>query len=164
VRVLGGTALRDKTKVDSFTEFVREAEPRLRRALTAAFGAEVGREAAAEALVYGWKHWDRVREMENAAGYLYRVGRDRGRHVPKPAGRLDVDAAAEKVPWVEPRLPGELRRLPERQRIVFTLIHGYEWTFAEVAELLDLTKATVQTHERRAMNKLRKRLGVDNAD
>lgn len=156
--------MRDQTKVDSFTEFVSEVEPRLRRALTAAFGSEVGREAAAEALVYGWKHWDRVREMENPAGYLYRVGRDRGRHVPKPVGRLDVEVAAERVPWVEPRLPGELRRLPERQRIVFTLIHGYEWTFAEVAGLLGLTKATVQTHEHRAMSKLRKTLGVDDAD
>ena len=53
--------MRDQTKVDSFTEFVSEVEPRLRRALTAAFGSEVGREAAAEALVYGWEHWDRVR-------------------------------------------------------------------------------------------------------
>lgn len=113
----------DQTKVDSFTEFVTEVEPRLRRALTASFGAEVGREAAAEALVYGWKHRDRVREMGNPAGYLYRVGRDRGRHVPKPVGRLDLDAAVDKVPWVEPTLPGDLRRLPERQRIVFTLIH-----------------------------------------
>ena len=42
------------TSTDSFTEFVREAEPRLRHALCAAFGGEVGRESAAEALAYGW--------------------------------------------------------------------------------------------------------------
>ena len=40
-------------------------------------GPELGREAAAEALVYGWEQWDRISEMANPAGYLYRVGRSR---------------------------------------------------------------------------------------
>ncbi len=52
--------LRDQTATDTFTEFARVLEPGLRRALTAGFGSEVGREAAAEALVYGWQHWERV--------------------------------------------------------------------------------------------------------
>jgi DNA-directed RNA polymerase specialized sigma24 family protein len=54
-----------------------------------------------------------------------------------------------------------LVRLPEQQRVSFTLIHGYEWTFGEVAEFLGVAKATVQTHERRAMTRLRDELGVD---
>ena len=66
--------LSDQTSVDAFSTFVVEVEPRLRRALTATFGPEVGREAAAEALAYGWTHWERVGAMDNAAGYLYRVG------------------------------------------------------------------------------------------
>lgn len=154
----------DRTRVDSFTEFVVEVEPRLRRALSAAFGFEVGRDAAAEALVYGWKHWDRVGAMDNPAGFLYRVGRDRGRKLPKPVGTVHLDRVVEGMPWVEPQLPAELARLPMKQRMVFTLIHGYEWSFTEVADLLDISKATVQTHERRAMAKLRKRLGADDED
>ncbi len=47
--------LRDATSVDPFTEFMREAEPRIRRALTAAFGSEIAREATAEAVSYGWQ-------------------------------------------------------------------------------------------------------------
>jgi hypothetical protein len=43
--------LQDETIVDSFTEWAEEAEPRRRRALTASFGLEVGKEAAAEAPV-----------------------------------------------------------------------------------------------------------------
>ncbi len=63
----------DETKADSFTEFFSDVERSLRHALTAAFGADHGREAVAEALAYGWEHWDRIQSMENPAGYLYRV-------------------------------------------------------------------------------------------
>ncbi len=62
--------LRDKTDVGSFTEFVEQVEPRLRNALIPMLGLDTSREATAEALAYGWEHWDRLREMENPAGYL----------------------------------------------------------------------------------------------
>ena len=55
--------------------FAREVEPRLRYALVAAVGQDLGQDAACEALAYGWRHWDRIRDLENPAGYLYRVGR-----------------------------------------------------------------------------------------
>ena len=51
--------------VTSFTEFVRETEPRLKLALSAAFGRELGVEAPAHALAYGWEHWDRVKDLQN---------------------------------------------------------------------------------------------------
>ena len=54
---------------EAFTEFVREVEPRLRLALVAAFGADAGVEATAEALAYGWEHWDSV----NARYLIQRV-------------------------------------------------------------------------------------------
>lgn len=41
------------------------------------------------------------------------------------------------------------------------LVHGLEWTLGEVAELLGVTKSTVQTQAERGMAKLRKRIGVD---
>jgi hypothetical protein len=55
----------EDTKADSFTEFARATEQRLRVALCAALGPERGREAAADALAYGWEHWDRISEMDN---------------------------------------------------------------------------------------------------
>jgi len=114
--------LPDQASVDTFSAFV--VEPRLRRALTATFGPDVGREAATEALVYGWTHWGRVSAMDNPGGYLYRVGRDRGRSIHRPdyAGAFDV--VVSEMPWVEPQLPYELADLPEQQRVAFTLIHG----------------------------------------
>jgi RNA polymerase sigma-70 factor (ECF subfamily) len=99
--------LPDETKADSFTEFVVGTETRLRHALTAAFGPERGREGAAEALAYGWEHWDRIGKMENPAGYLYRVGRDHARRMtprrvpvsqtvahPEPVGRAGASRGA----------------------------------------------------------------------
>ena len=65
------------SRVDSFTEFVASYEARLRESLMAACGGERGRDAAAEALEYGWAHWDRVRAMENPVGYT-RWGGDAG--------------------------------------------------------------------------------------
>jgi hypothetical protein len=43
---------------EGFAEFFAIAEPKLRRALVAAYGVDRGREAAAEALTYAWEHWE----------------------------------------------------------------------------------------------------------
>ena len=51
-----------------FVDFVRSAEPRLRLALGAAFGFDVGEDATAEALAFAWKNWDRVRASANPVG------------------------------------------------------------------------------------------------
>jgi hypothetical protein len=63
-----GLVLTEDTRADSFTEFVSEHETRLRQSLTAAFGVERGKDAAAESLAYGWEHWGRVSVMENPVG------------------------------------------------------------------------------------------------
>jgi RNA polymerase sigma factor (sigma-70 family) len=147
-------------RTDSFTEFFSDVEPKLRRALTAALGAEVGREACAEALAYGWEHWDRLRLIDNPAGYLYRVGRGRGRRM-RTSRRVSVaPVAVESASWFEPGLVDALQRLPEKQRVVVSLMHGYGWSMAEVAELLGVGKSTVQSYDDRAMKRLRRQMGV----
>jgi RNA polymerase sigma factor (sigma-70 family) len=67
----------------------------------------------------------------------------------------------ERAPWVEPGLSRAVADLPERQRIVVLLLHGYDWTQSEVAEVLDISKSTVQRHDERGMARLRRKLGVD---
>lgn len=62
---------------DTFTEFARVAEPRLRLALGAAFGFDVAQEATAEAMAFAWEHWDRVAKSANPLGYVFGVGRKR---------------------------------------------------------------------------------------
>jgi DNA-directed RNA polymerase specialized sigma24 family protein len=153
--------LRDETTSRTFSAFVEEHEARLRHALTARFGSEVGKEAAADALAYGWEHWERVRSMENSIGYLYTVGRDRGRRMSQSRRPLFPDVPVERAPWVEPGLSQAVADLPERQRTVVLLLHGYDWTQSEVAEVLEISKASVQRHGERAMARLRRKLGVD---
>lgn len=153
--------LRGDTASDVFASFVEENEPRLRRALTAAYGSEVGREAAAEALAYGWQHWDRIGAMTNPAGYLYRVGWDRARRMRQRRPSVEqVPAHAPEV-WVEPGLTAALESLPEKQRVVIALCHGFDWSMSEVAEFLGVSKSTVQSYESRGMRRLRRSLGVE---
>lgn len=144
---------------ERFTRFARDAEPRLRIALAAAVGQELGSEATAEALAYGWEHWDRIEAMENPVGYLYRVGRS---CVRRPR-RLQLPAipASPRTPIVEPGLPAALAKLSQRQRVVVVLVHGFDWKHREVAELLGVDAPTVATHLRRGLTKLRRHLKVD---
>ena len=82
---------------DEFEKFMRVSKERLRIALTASFGAADGRTAAVDALSWAWEHRDRVKEMSNPVGYLYRVGqtsarRIRPRPIPVTGDEAHVDA------------------------------------------------------------------------
>lgn len=142
---------------DAFSDFFADAEPRLRRALVAAYGVERGREAAAEALAYGWEHWPRVRRMDNPLGYLYRVGQSRSRARKR---RFLVGRAGVEDVWVEPGLPAALAHLTERQRVATILVHGFGWTLREVAELIGVSVTSVQNHLERGLAALRSALEV----
>ena len=147
-------------KVGSFAEFFSDVEPRLRGAFTAAFGVDVGREICAETLAYGWEHWDRLSVMENPAGYLYRVGVGKGRRTNVSLHIAYDPRAVDSPAWFEPGLAGALESLSEKQRVVVSLVHGYGWSLTEVAQLLRVGKSTVQSYEQRALDRLRRKLGV----
>src|SRR4051812_48440773 len=102
----------------AFEEFFVRVEPRLRAALTSLYGADLGREATAEALAWAYEHWDRVRGMEYPIAYLYRVGQTRTRRLRRRSPYLPAPVEAS-VPAVEvdPRLVAALGKLPERQRV-----------------------------------------------
>jgi DNA-directed RNA polymerase specialized sigma24 family protein len=144
--------VRGGDKADAFDAFVRETEPRLRRALVARYGADRGREATAEALGWAWAHWRRVEAMANPVGYLYRVGQSRTR---RRRSGYSESQASPSVPWIEPGLDGALRELSEQQRVAVVLVHGFGWTASEVGELLGVKATTVQTHVERALARLR---------
>jgi RNA polymerase sigma-70 factor (ECF subfamily) len=142
---------------EAFSLFARDAEPRLRIALAAAVGQDLGSEATAEALAYAWEHWEKIKAMENPVGYLYRVGRSSVR----PPRRLRLPPVpVTHTPEVEPALPAALAKLSGRQRLVVVLVHGFDWKHEEVAALLGIQTPTVATHLRRGLVKLRKHLRV----
>jgi len=146
---------------ETFEAFAAAAGPRLLRAFVAAYGTERGQDAVAEALGYAWEHWNRVSRMANPVGFVFRVGQSRTRprrSIPLP--RLWNPDAGNGDVLVEPGLADALTSLSAPQRVAVVLVHGYGWTLREVAELLDVTVSTVQTHADRAMAKLRAALEV----
>ncbi|MGH9184587.1 MAG: RNA polymerase sigma factor [Acidimicrobiales bacterium] len=155
-----------------FRRFVVAVEPRLRRALVAAYGPDLGRDAAADALAWAWLHWSRVRGMINPAGYLWRVGqtatrgatRRRRREVlgdGRPPAVLRPAAHGDGMPRVEPALDGALERLSSQQRVSVLLVHGHGFSLSEAAETLGCSTSTVRNHVERALKRLRTALEVD---
>ncbi|MEM7093148.1 MAG: sigma-70 family RNA polymerase sigma factor [Actinomycetota bacterium] len=143
-----------------FEEWATEAEPRLRQALVAAFGQQVGVEVTAEALAYAWENFEDVLEKANPVGYVYGVARNLARRAVAPRRVVFPPVAVDRTPDVEPGLPAAVAGLPEQQRIVVTLLYGFEWTMSEVAEFLDIAKTSVQNHAERGLRTLRSELGV----
>jgi DNA-directed RNA polymerase specialized sigma24 family protein len=145
----------------NFERFFAETEPPLRRALIARFGPQRGREATAEALAFAWERPAVVRELRNPVAYLFAVGRSRTR----PTGFAALIDRSERD-WLaaessfEPGLAKAVSGLSSRQRTAVILVVGYRWTFAEVAELMHVRRATVQRHVERGLRHLRGALGV----
>jgi RNA polymerase sigma factor (sigma-70 family) len=153
--------LEDRTAAE-FSAFVDQSELRIRRALIAAVGVEAASESLAEGMAYAWQHWERVRGMQNRAGYVYRVARNHARRRRRPV--VFPPVAPDELPEVEPGLSAALAALSQRQRVTVILVHGLGWTQREVAELLGLKISSVRNHLRRGLDQLRKQLKVTSHD
>jgi RNA polymerase sigma-70 factor (ECF subfamily) len=73
---------------------------------------------------------------------------------PSPEDRLMSSERAKQI-------TSAVEKLPDRQRLVFTLCHIAEHTTSEVSQALGLSEATVRVHLFRAVRKLRKLLERD---
>lgn len=143
----------------TFTEFAAAFGPRLRAGLIAAYGPDLGVDAAAEALAYGWEHWPRVGAMDNPAGYLYRVGQTAARRANRPQVLLPAPPEAEIADF-EPGLLPALASLSEAQRVCVVLVHAFGWGQVDVAELLEISTSSVRTHLARGIARLHAALEV----
>lgn len=142
-----------------FTDFAVQHGERLRRALVAGYGVEVGNDVCADAMAYAWAHWERVAEMDNPVGYLYRVAQTAARRhwrwrrrpaFPPETARPDESA--------DPRLGEALARLATNQRQCVVLVHVYDWTYQQTADALELPVTSVRNHVHRGLKALRETL------
>ncbi len=146
----------------SFTSFIERVARPLRQALIAAYGPDVGADVTADALAYAWENWERIGQMHNPAGYLYRVGQSRARRgIFRKPPPVEPPIMHGGSPWFEPGLGPAIASLSEKQRAAVVLVHGYGWSVTEVAEMWGVTFSTVRAHVDRAMAKLRRKLGVE---
>jgi DNA-directed RNA polymerase specialized sigma24 family protein len=146
----------DPVIVDSnpIEQLLSEAQPRLRRALCAAFGPVLGDDAAAEALTWALAHGDRVLTFANPIGYLFRVGQSWARREgSRQSDPLIVDAVHDRVPDID--LHRSLHALPDIQRVCVVLVHGYGYRYDEVAVMVGRSEASVRNHLHRGLARLR---------
>lgn len=143
-----------------FEQFAEEVGPRLRAALVDAYGPVDGLDAAADAVAYGWEHWDELSSMLNPAGYLYRVGQSAARQSRRRPPSLPVPGPVE-LPEFEPGLIPALEQLTEPQRVCVMLVHSFGWSQVDTADVLGVGESTVRTHLSRALSKLRVALEVE---
>lgn len=142
---------------------VQDLEKRLSTAFLARYGADVGREVTSETLAWAWEHRDRLVDMENPAGYLFRVGQSKSRRLlrwSRESVRYPSEFSDDQQPWVEPGLADALALLDEEQRTTIVLVHCFQWTYREVAELMDLELHGVRNRVHRGMARLRTELGA----
>lgn len=135
--------------------FVEVATPRLRRVFVARFGIDAADDITAEVLEYAWNHWTDVSTMNNPMGFLFSVGCSKSRRYAR--WRRRISFPIEPVRPVESRqdLFQGLRALTDDQRVAVLAVHGYGWTYAEVAEILRISEAAVTNHVHRGLKKLR---------
>ncbi len=143
----------------SFEAFAEVAGIRLRRALVARFGPDLGAEAAADAMAYAWRHWDTLASMANPVGYLYRVGqtsvRTQTRWRRRRAAYPVETEWNDTVHLPDPGLHRALERLSPDHRAAVILVHAHGYSYEEAARTLNIPVTTVRNHLHRGMVKLR---------
>ena len=145
------------TDTAQFDQFLAHTRVRLARAFIVAFGSDRGEDALAEAIAYAWANFDRLSEMQNPVAYLFRVGQSRTRAQRRRT--LFPPAEHGGIPDIEPGLVSALNSLSVRQRTCTLLVHAYDWSQVEVAELLGISASSVHRHIERGMRALRHRIG-----
>lgn len=142
-----------------FTEFLENRGPGLRHAFVARYGPDVGGDIMGDVALYAWEHWEKVTQMDNPSGWLYRVGQSRSRRYfrrpvlfPEPTPRSEAT--------IEPALPGLIGSLPDRQRVAVLLTRAFGYTVREAAGIIGVSPSTVHQNAERGLTRLRERMGV----
>ena len=142
-------------------------EQALRVAFLARYGPELGQEVTAETMAWAWEHRVQLDSMDNPTGYLFRVGQSKSRRFlrwKRERLKFPTERPSTTGAWTEPQLPEALAKLDEEERTAVILVHCFQWTYAEVGDLLDLPLHTVRNRIHRGLGQLRMALGVNNDD
>lgn len=135
-----------------FEEFFDAERGRLFGAVYLMTGdVEEAEEIVQDAFLAMWERWERVREMNSPAGYLYRTAmngfRSRRRRLARAARRV-LPVPGDEDPYAAADLHDEvvraIRRLAPRQRAALVLTDLLELGSAEAADLLGVKPTTVR--------------------
>lgn len=142
----------------NFDELVNQVRSQLLPVLWSKWGVEVGGDICCEVEEYAWTHRQRLLNMPNALGYLYRVSQSKARRYTRWSKRTMFPSRFPDVVHEDPQLHDMLQMLstlsPD-QRTCVLLVHGFGWTYNEVANLLGMKRSEVNNHVHRGMSRLR---------
>ena len=150
-----------------FEVFYRQSWESVYRPLAAIIGdSDLAAEAVDEAMSRAFVRWRLVRRMGNPEGWVYRVAhrwsidrlRRRGRER-RLLARLIAAPTAQSV-RVEPGLDSALASLPMGQRTVVVLSCAFDWSEAEIADVLGVRPGTVKSRLHRGLVQLRREMGA----
>lgn len=124
----------------------------------------VAEELAQEALARAWSRWAKVRELDDPAGWPYRVAinlanshyrrrsAERRAHQ-RMASQALIPPAEETATSLAVRQA--IAQLPRRKRTALVLRYFVDMPFSEIARVMDAPEATVKSLARRAVEDLR---------
>ena len=150
----------------NFDGFCRSEFDRLARALALALNnADLGTDAAAEALTRAWQKWDQVSTYDNPAGWVYRVGlnwgRSRLRRKRREVSVLVLPEGAQTADLFDDEIARALTALSTEHRAVVVGKYYLDWSEAELASALDIPTGTVKSRLSRALTHLERQLGAN---
>ena len=141
-----------------FEALINEIRSRLLPALVSKWGIEVGSDLCSDVEEYAWTNQRKVIAMENPLGYLYRVAQSKSRSHVRWRSRATFPSRFPDIVHEDMQLHDTLQMLaglkPD-QRVCVLLVHAFGWTYAEVAELLGVTRSVVNHHVHRGLTHLR---------
>jgi RNA polymerase sigma-70 factor (ECF subfamily) len=130
----------------------------------------IAEELSQEALARAWARWSKVRELDDPAGWLYRVAFNlansywRRKLVERRAHhRIAAEPPENGVEEVATALMlrEAIAQLPRRKRTALVLRYFVDLPFAEIAKVMDAPESTVKSLARRAIEDLRGQLPHD---
>ncbi len=153
VRVIDG--------VLDFDLFYRSRRDHLARSLALTLGdAELGHEAADEAMARAYERWSTVRHFANPEGWVYRTGLNWGLswlRRRKRSAKRDPLLATRGQLLDEPSdvdLARALSQLAPDSRAVVVLRYYRDWSVEQTAEALGIAPGTVKSRLSRALRRL----------
>jgi RNA polymerase sigma-70 factor (ECF subfamily) len=156
----------------SYESFVRDQSPRLLQSLSLIMrDRELAADAAQEAFIELYRHWEEMEEVRDPVAWLYRVAinrsRDYRRRLARSARLLErLLSTSTDDDWAAPDMAGTqlvtvFRALPLGQRTAATLYYLADLPIAEVARVMSVSEGTVNRHLYRAREALRGTLEAD---
>jgi RNA polymerase sigma-70 factor (ECF subfamily) len=133
---------------------------------------DVAEDIIQNAFVYIWRQRGTINPNKSLRGYLFTIGYSRMLNHSRDTAKFDYDAELDGQPGasapdataehqlLQEHLHAAIDALPERRRAVFELCFMEDLTYREAADVLGITRKTVENHMRLALKDVRAALAA----